>query len=593
MLLYSFTSWLAFGSIVLALPRADPPTPVLVNRQASSASPVPDGECTNGPRTRACWSNGYSIATDFDAKSPPDGTTVTYNLEISNTTRPNPDGSGGIRPLMLINGQYPGPLIRAKWGDTIVVNVKNNLQHNGTGIHWHGLRQLNSCQHDGVPGVTECPIAPGKSRQYRFRATQFGTSWYHSHWSAQYGDGVLGTIIIDGPATENYDEDLGTLPLTDWYYPTAFTLNEVAQHSGPPQADNILVNGTHVNADGGGNYAKMNVVKGKKYRIRIINTSVDAFFSVSMDGHPFTVITADFVPVKKWVTNQLTLAIGQRYDVVISANQTVDNYWFRVSPGTLCARNRIVGKGVQIGAVLHYEGASDANPTSTTDVTMRTTCADESTQSLVPFVPNQVPTNIVGNAGRMNLSHFSDPTRNNLFRWLIDGSPHIVDWNNPTLETILAGSQNFGPTANVKSMQTKDAWYLWWIQSTATIKLAHPIHLHGHDFYIVGEGTGVWDGTTNNLNFNNPTRRDTATLPPDGYLLIAFPADNPGMWIMHCHIAWHASQGLSMQFGERYSDLQGGSLGDTGVLKSGCDDWDKYWFQGNPEKPYEQTDSGI
>jgi len=53
---------------------------------------------------------------------------------------------------MLINGQYPGPLIRAKWGDTIVVNVKNNLQHNGTGIHWHGLRQLNSCQHDGVPG---------------------------------------------------------------------------------------------------------------------------------------------------------------------------------------------------------------------------------------------------------------------------------------------------------------------------------------------------------------------------------------------------------------------------------------------------------
>lgn len=148
-----------------------------------------------------------------------------------------------------------------------------------------------------MPGITECPISPGDTRQYKFRATQFGTTWYHSHWSAQYGDGVVGTMIIDGPATANYDEDLGVLPITDWYYTPVFTLNEVAQHSttGPPRADNILINGTHINKDGGGSYAKMSVVKGKSYRIRIINTSVDNVFSVSMDGHPFTVITADFV----------------------------------------------------------------------------------------------------------------------------------------------------------------------------------------------------------------------------------------------------------------------------------------------------------
>jgi hypothetical protein len=172
----------------------------------------------------------------------------------------------------------------------------------------------------------------------------------------------------------------------------------------------------------------------------------------------------------------------------------------------------------------------------------------------------------------MDLNHFQDPAQSNLFRWRIDGSPHIVNWNDPTLETILAGSQDFGPNSNVKAaMQTKDAWYLWWVQSTAAIKLPHPLHLH----------------------FNNPTRRDTATLPPGGYLLMAFPADNPGMWIMHCHIAWHASQGLSLQFGERYSDLQAGILGDTGVLKQGCDEWDGYWYDGNPNKPYNQTDSGI
>jgi FtsP/CotA-like multicopper oxidase with cupredoxin domain len=197
-----------------------------------------------------------------------------------------------------------------------------------------------------------------------------------------------------------------------------------------------------------------------------------------MDGHPFTVITADFVPIKKWTTNHLTLAIGQRYDVVIEANQTVGNYWFRVQPGTDCGANSILTKGVQVGAVLHYDGADNNDPSSTTTVTMSTACQDEATSSLVPFVPNQVPTDIVSSAGRIDLKSSQNSTTK-LFRWLIDGTPHIVDWNNPTLETILAGSQDFGPNANVHAMQTKDAWYLWWIQSTATVQLAHPIR-HGN-----------------------------------------------------------------------------------------------------------------
>jgi hypothetical protein len=213
MLLQRVACWLTLGSVALAFPK---PSPVIVERQATTSTQVPDGACTNSARTRNCWSNGFSISTDFDAKSPPAGKTVTvrisqncayhvsnslqYNLRIVNTTA-NPDGSIE-KPAMLIDDgsgagpRFPGPLIRATWGDTLVVNVKNELQHNGTGIHWHGLRQLNSCQHDGVPGITECPIAPGKTRQYVFKLTQFGTTWYHSHWSAQYGEGVVGTIII-------------------------------------------------------------------------------------------------------------------------------------------------------------------------------------------------------------------------------------------------------------------------------------------------------------------------------------------------------------------------------------------------------------
>jgi len=80
---------------------------------------------------------------------------------------------------MLITGGFPGPVITADWGDRISVTVVNNLQTNGTSIHWHGVRQLNSNNMDGTPGVTECPIPPKgtNSKTYSFLATQYGTSW--------------------------------------------------------------------------------------------------------------------------------------------------------------------------------------------------------------------------------------------------------------------------------------------------------------------------------------------------------------------------------------------------------------------------------
>lgn len=87
-------------------------------RATSTSTRVPDAACTNGPLTRSCWQNGYSVATDFDLKFPTGGATITYNLEITNGTC-NPDGNGP-RLCLLVNGQYPGPTIRATWGDNLV-----------------------------------------------------------------------------------------------------------------------------------------------------------------------------------------------------------------------------------------------------------------------------------------------------------------------------------------------------------------------------------------------------------------------------------------------------------------------------------------
>ena len=227
-----------------------------------------DSACTNGPFTRACWKDGFSIATDFDQKFPTTGKTVYHDLTITNSTC-NPDGNGD-RLCLLINGQYPGPAITAAWGDRLEITVHNKMQDNGTSMHWHGVRQYNSVGYDGVNGITECPIAPGDSKVYKFQATQFGTSWYHAHYSSQYGDGIVGAIVFDGPASANYDLDLGPYTVNDWYYKTAFQVDaltlQALQKQGPgPSGDNILINGTNKNAAGGGSYGAVTIKKGKKY----------------------------------------------------------------------------------------------------------------------------------------------------------------------------------------------------------------------------------------------------------------------------------------------------------------------------------------
>lgn len=117
-----------------------------------------------------------------------------------------------------------------------------------------------------------------------------GTTWYHSHHSAQYGDGIQGAIVINGPATANYDVDLGPVALTETYDETAWTKNWLALHVAfPPTPINVLFNGSMVNTTGGGRYNTITVTKGKTYRLRLINMSVDTFFVFSMDGHQFQI----------------------------------------------------------------------------------------------------------------------------------------------------------------------------------------------------------------------------------------------------------------------------------------------------------------
>ena len=107
----------------------------------------------------------------------------------------NADGYN-FNDAKLFNNQFPGPWIRACWGDIIrlTVTVDPNFTQ-GVSLHAHGLRQWKTMHMDGVPGITQCPIAPNKTFVYRWNTTQYGSSWYHSHYSVQYPDGLLGPMV--------------------------------------------------------------------------------------------------------------------------------------------------------------------------------------------------------------------------------------------------------------------------------------------------------------------------------------------------------------------------------------------------------------
>lgn len=118
-------------------------------------------------------------------------------------SRANLAPDGVDRPMILINGQFPGPTIEANWGEMIEVTLENQIVEpaEGATIHWHGVRQVGTPWYDGVPSTAQCPIPPGSTFTYKFQADAYGSTFYHSHYSAQYSAGVFGAMIIHGCVT--------------------------------------------------------------------------------------------------------------------------------------------------------------------------------------------------------------------------------------------------------------------------------------------------------------------------------------------------------------------------------------------------------
>ncbi|EFX04444.1 extracellular dihydrogeodin oxidase [Grosmannia clavigera kw1407] len=500
----------AWASTVVASP--------LVSR-ASSAS------CENTASSRSCWGD-YNIATNYYEEVPDTGVTREYWFDIVNTTA-SPDGVERI--VLSVNGTVPGPTIIADWGDTVVVHVTNSMENNGTGIHFHGIRQNYTSQMDGVPSVTQCPVAPGSSHTYTWRATQYGSSWYHSHFYVQAWDGVFGGIVINGPATADYDEDLGSLFLNDWTHETADQVLLKAEASGPQTLDNGLINGTNVYTTTDdtvvGSRFETQFSEGKRYRLRLVNGAADTVFKFTVDNHTLEVIATDFVPIQPYATDVVSITMGQRYDVIITANATTDDYWLRAIPQTSCSDN---ANADNIRGIVRYSSSSTADPTTSAwDAAAVDSCYDEDASLLVPYLA------IAASDADVTDSFDVEVTlSNNAFLWEMGSSTFVNEWDYPTLQQVADKNDTWGASQNVYEFPNADTWVYWVIQTKNNAP--HPLHMHGHDFWILGQGTGTYNASTANLSLVNRPRRDVVQLPGDGYAVIAFYTDNPGHRLGSC-----------------------------------------------------------
>ncbi|OTA55200.1 multicopper oxidase [Hypoxylon sp. EC38] len=460
-------------------------------------------------------------------------TNYEYWLEIQNSTA---SIDGVERIVLTVNRSVPGPTIIADWGDTIVVH------------YWHDLRQnVTTTQHDGVASVTQCPVAPRDSITYTFRAEQYGHTWYHSHFALQAWNGVFGGILINGPCSAPYDEDKGVLFLNDWFHNTTDALWSTASAGFPPVAQNGLINGTNTYGDGG-KKLEMTFAAGKRHRIRLVNGAIDTHFKFMIDNHKMKVIAADLVPIRP------------------------GDFWLRAYPDMACsADNEMLN---DIGGIVQYESSSQQNPT-TAAYPYTEDCLDEPMSKLIPYVP-------------LDVDHPATKKDFDVGFTTLDGTDLLSDWGVPTLQQSLINLSVLKTSSNVVELNEKEAWVYFVIENgLAALGLTHSIHLHGHDFFVLAQEANANYTDATPLQLKNPPRRDIAMLPANGFLVIGFITDNPGVWLMHCHIGWHASQGFGLQAIEREAEIP--PLCDTSSLDSTCAKWQKYVAA----KGLLQEDSGI
>ncbi|KAH7921246.1 multi-copper oxidase [Leucogyrophana mollusca] len=504
--------------------------------------------------------SSFLLDPSFEITSTP--TTRYYEWVVEESTG-SPDGFE--RPMLVVNNQFPGPLIEVNSGDQLVVNVFNKMS-NGTTIHWHGQLQNGTNYMDGTNGVTQCTIPPGMNFTYNFQINpnQYGTFWWHAHASTQYTDGIYGPLVIHSPNEPilgQYDRE-AVVVLSDWYHDmSSGLLTQYLSNAGidgsnyggfnpgaEPPPDSGLINGKMT---GSSFLLEPNL----RYRLRLINAGTLTEFMFSVDSHVLTVVEADGTSLVGVNVHRVPVNVAQRYSVILTTNQTVGSYNVRAEMQSICYKLANPNLNTMVLGTMTYgaEPSTDVNTQDWSDA-LPGACLDLNSTQVVPAIPMTPPNSTTSVTVDMSFQQTFDSGGQQI-RGFMNNTSWEPDSTNPTVLQV----RSYGAQTSFDQNQlvvVSDEIGVIDLAMNNFDDASHPFHLHGHVFWILGEGDGSYQPGVSALSFDNPPRRDTLTIPGFGWIVIRFTTDNPGLWAFHCHIGWHMAAGLLMQFASLPDKIQ-------------------------------------
>ncbi|CAH7681440.1 multi-copper oxidase laccase-like protein [Phakopsora pachyrhizi] len=510
-----------------------------------------------------------------------------YDWAVRNETGA-PDGF--TRQMLVINSQFPGPLIELNEGDTLNIRVKNYLSA-GLTIHWHGIFQNGSAWMDGVTGVTQCPIPPGSEFTYTFTVRdQYGTAWYHAHAQNLNADGIAGPLIVHSVRDPlkrgvDYNQDI-VLVINDWYHNLSQVIvqgmlspdgynNSLAA----PSANSALINGIGYFdcsfAQPGSNCIKpssqtldLALPAGTKTRLRLIQAGSHALFRFSADNHPLNVTEADTTGViGPSAIHRVPFHNGQRYSVILdTTNDTVgSSFYLRAVMDLDCfawLAPGIDGIAQAARAIVRIVDPNNFGSLNTSSVpstrdwtdTLGGPCTDLDPSTLVPIISQDACTNVLGRAFYANSFGFItnvSPNGNSTTvsgRFFVNDTTWLTYPFRPLLSDMLSGGSGVINQSEVAAFTFDTSGCYDIVINNLDAALDHSYHLHGVDGWIVATGTGELSASVANTiryNTTNPLRRDTQVVAGGSYHVVRVLANNPGIWILHCHLGWHLAAGFA------------------------------------------------
>jgi FtsP/CotA-like multicopper oxidase with cupredoxin domain len=476
---------------------------------------------------------------------------VHYELRVSEGRRDLGDGEFSGAPALLLNGSSPGPVLTLREGQRARIEVHNDLEHEETSIHWHGLLLPNLM--DGVPYLTTPPIPPGESRVFEFTLRQSGTYWYHSHTGLQEQQGVYGAIVVlpEEPLPEDVDH---AVVLSDWTEePTHVVMNWLMRGSDwysirkgtrptlwgalendawgaywereasrmPPMDlsdvayDAFLMNGQR--------RASLDAGPGETVRLRFVNAGASTYFFLSSSLPEFEIVAADGLDVTPVGVPRLLMGMAETYDVRFRMPADGAPVEFRASAqdGTGSATLRVGGADGRTAHAPEPPQPDRYRMDAMLAAGLASTRPEREAQlsrEARPVAPYALlestepePWDPDAPVRELTLRLTGDMAT---YRWGFDNRTLSED---PTIPLV--------PGEQVRLELINDTM------------MHHPLHLHGHFFRVVnGKGERApW--------------KHTVDVPPMGRRTVEFVAsEETGDWFFHCHLLYHMDAGMARIF---------------------------------------------